>query len=364
MPTPAKYLLVGSVEAYSGKSATVLGLSHQLKQKGLDIAYGKPLGNFIKIPAGTVIEEDVQFITHNLNLPDSRIAPTLLSLDETTVQKRLQGEDTTNYQQLLVQKYSQIPKNNLVLLEGPANLSEGNLFGLSLPELAAQLDASVLLVSRYQSLTSVESLLFAKQQLGARLIGVIINEVPQEKLELVNTLLRPFLEKQDIPILATLPKSNILRSVSVGELVKQLNAEVLCRSDRLDLLVESLAIGAMNVNSAVKYFRKRQNMAVVTGGDRVEIQQAALETSTQCLILTGQLPPPAFILNRAEELEIPILSVDLDTLTTVEIIDRTFGQVRVHEPIKIECVRQLMSEHFDIDRLLSQMGFNPGVLVS
>jgi BioD-like phosphotransacetylase family protein len=152
--------------------------------------------------------------------------------------------------------------------------------------------------------------------------------------------------------------------VSVGELVKQLNAEVLCRSDRLDLLVESLAIGAMNVNSAVKYFRKRRNMAVVTGGDRVEIQQAALETSTQCLILTGQLPPPAFILNRAEELEIPILSVDLDTLTTVEIIDRTFGQVRVHEPIKIECIRQLMSEHFDIDRLLSQLGFNPAAALS
>jgi hypothetical protein len=158
-----------------------------------------------------------------------------------------------------------------------------------------------------------------------------------------------------------LPKSDLLRSVSVGELVNQLNAEVLCRGDRLDLMVESLAIGAMNVNSAVKYFRKRRNMAVVTGGDRVEIQQAALESSTQCLILTGQLPPPAFILNRAEELEIPILSVDLDTLTTVEIIERTFAQVRVHEPIKVQCIRQLMTEHFDIARLLSKLGLTPAV---
>ncbi len=84
-----------------------------------------------------------------------------------------------------------------------------------------------------------------------------------------------------------------------------------------------------------------------------------METSTQCLILTGQLPPPAFILNRAEELEIPILSVDLDTLTTVEIVDRTFGQVRVHEPIKVECIRQLMGEHFDLERLLSKLGLSP-----
>ena len=82
------------------------------------------------------------------------------------------------------------------------------------------------------------------------------------------------------------------------------------------------------------------------------------------LIPTGQLPPPPFILSRAEELEIPILSVDLDTLTTVEIVDRTFGQVRVHEPIKVQCIRQLMGEHFDLDRLLSKLGLRPAAALS
>jgi hypothetical protein len=58
-------------------------------------------------------------------------------------------------------------------------------------------------------------------------------------------------------------------------------------------------------------------------------------------------------LSKAEELEIPILSVDLDTLSTVEIIDRAFGQVRLHEPIKVATIQQLMATHFDGDRLLS-----------
>jgi len=355
VPTPAKYLLVGSVETYSGKSATVLGLSYQLQQKGLDIAYGKPLGTCLTVSAGNVLEEDVQFITHSLKLPETRIAPTLLALNAVTIQQRLSGEDQTNYQHLLVQKYLEVPRGNLVLLEGPGDLSEGNLFGLSLLQMGELLNAQLMLVARYQSINSVESLLWAQQQVGDRLIGVVINEIPAEQLDTVKKLVRPFLEERGIPVLALLPKNNLLRSVSVGELVKQLKADVLCREDRLDLLVESLAIGAMNVNSAVKYFRKRRNMAVVTGGDRVEIQQAALETSTQCLILTGQLPPPPFILLRAEEMEIPILSVDLDTLTTVEIVNRTFGQVRLHEPPKVDCIRQLMAEHFDIDRLLSHL---------
>ncbi|TVP56626.1 MAG: phosphotransacetylase family protein [Nodularia sp. (in: Bacteria)] len=364
MPKSAKCLLIGSTETYSGKSATVLGLSYQLQQKGLDIAYSKPLGTCFSASGGTVVEEDVQFIAHSLNLPINRVGATILALDEVNVQKRWRGEDKTDYRQLLKQQYLQISQGDLVLLEGPGDLTQGNMFDLSLLQVAQALDASVLLVARYDSLHSAEALLSAKQRIGDRLVGVVINDIPTEQLEIVDAQLSPFLEQQGIPVLATLPKSDLLRSVSVGELVTQLNAEVLCRRDRLDLMVESLAIGAMNVNSAVKYFRKRRNMAVVTGGDRVEIQQAALETSTQCLILTGQLPPPEFILTRAEELEIPILSVDLDTLTTVEIIDRTFCQVRVHEPIKVQCIRQLMTEHFDIARLLSKLGLTPAGTLS
>jgi uncharacterized protein len=364
VPKSAKYLLIGSTETYSGKSATVLGLSHQLQQKGLDIAYGKPLGTCLRASGGTVVEEDVQFVAASLNLAANRIAPTMLALDEASVQKRLNGQDQTDYRQALVQQYLQIYRGDLVLLEGPGNLTEGNLFDLSALQVAELLNAPVLLVTRYNSLLSVDTLLAAQERLGDRLIGVVLNDIPAKQSEVVENVVRPFLEQHDIAVLATLPKNDLLRSVSVGELVNQLNADVLCRIDRLDLMVESLAIGAMNVNAAVKYFRKRRNMAVVTGGDRVEIQQAALETSTQCLILTGQLPPPQFILSRAEELEIPILSVDLDTLTTVEIVDRTFGQVRVHEPIKVQCIRHLMTEHFDIDRLLSKLGLSPAAALS
>ena len=354
MAKSAKCLLIGSTEAYSGKSATVLGLSEQLQQQGLDIAYGKPLGNYWGDPA-TILEADVQFVAQLLNLPQQRLFPTLLTLDEPTIQKRLQGADKTDYRQKIAQ-YLEISSGDLVLLEGPGDLAAGNLFDLSLPQVADILDAAVLVVTRYKSVLTVDTLLAAQQRLGDRLLGVVINDIPAAQLEANNTELRPFLEQQGIPVLGMLPRNDILRSVSVKELVNQLQAEVLCRPDRLDLLVESLAIGAMNVNSALKYFRQRRNMAVVTGGDRVEIQLAALESSTQCLILTGKLPPPALIRSRAEELEIPILSVDLDTLTTVEIVDRTFGQVRLHEPIKVQCIRQLMAEHFDLKRLLSQLG--------
>ena len=358
----SKKLLIGSTEPYSGKTATVLGLGLQLKQRGIDIAYGKPISTCATERLEVCPDEDRQFITQMLDLSGDRVKPTLFSLDAETIQTQMSGA-TADYAAQLG-SYRDAEDAALLLIEGPGTLDEGTLFGLSLPQMAALADAPVLLVARFQSMLMVDGLLAAKQKLGDRLLGVLINDVPDEQLPLVQTTVRDCLDRYQIPLFGVLPSSPLMRSVSVGELVERLDAEIVCCGDRLEGLVESLSIGAMNVNSALKYFRRADNMAVVTGGDRADIQLAALETSTQCLVLTGHLPPRADILGRAKELEVPILSVDLDTLTTVEKIEKAFQQVRLHEPIKAECMHLLMEQHFEIDRLLATLSIQPALSVS
>ena len=188
-----------------------------------------------------------------------------------------------------------------------------------------------------------------------RLLGVVINDIPPAEFSTASETIRLYLEEQHIPVLSMIPKDRILNSISVKEIAKRLNAEVLCCAEHLDWMVESLSIGAMNVNSALGYFRQRENMAVVTGGDRTELQMAALETSTHCLILTGRIPPKDLIIERAESLEIPVLSVDTDTLTTVEVVDRAFGKVPLHEEIKVRQVKRLIQQNFDFERLLQYL---------
>jgi uncharacterized protein len=347
----AKYLVIGSFQAYSGKSAITLGLAHQLQQRGLDIAYAKPLGGDVADPKRDRADADVEFVAQTLKLDPSHVQPTLLNLDCTTLDRYLAEPDTTDYISLLKQQ-AQAQHADRVILEGPGGINQGRLFNFSLPQIADAVEGQVLLVVKYRPVL-LDRLLAAKERMGDRLIGVVINDVPDDRFELVSTKLRPFLEAQGIAVFGVLPHSALLQSVSVDELVKQLGAEVLSRRDiRPDAMVESLVIGAMNVNSALKYFRQRHNMAVVTGGDRTDLQLAALETSTQCLILTGHIAPSKEILARADEMEVPVLSVDLDTLTTVEIVDQAFGRVRLNEPIKVECICHMAQEYLDIDRLL------------
>jgi uncharacterized protein len=360
VPSSAKRLVIGSTESYSGKSAVLLGIGLQLQELGMAIGFGKPIGNSTN---GDGKDPDLDFIVETLNLPESRYYPPCVSLTEATVadQLSLREREPNHYG---LQRYTEHQGEALVLFEGPGNLTEGTLLNLSVANIAAEIDAAVLLVTRYDSLLLVDRLLAAKAQLGSRLIGVIINDVPVEAMEACTDLARPFLENQGIPVLALLPRSPIMRSITVREIVARLNAEVLCCKNRLDLMVETLTIGAMNVNSALRYFRKANNMAVVTGGDRTDIQFAALETSTQCLVLTGQIPPSPEILERASDMEVPIVSVDSDTLSTVERIDELFGQVRLHEPIKVQCIQELIAAHFDIDRLMQLLDLGSPVSAS
>ena len=107
------------------------------------------------------------------------------------------------------------------------------------------------------------------------------------------------------------------------------------------------------------YFRRKPNKAVITGGDRPDIQLAALETSTKCLILTGNLQPSPIILGRAEEVGVPMILVRQDTLTTVEIIERFFGKTRFHLEKKVQRFQEMLDDRFNFDYLYGTLGLTP-----
>jgi BioD-like phosphotransacetylase family protein len=112
------------------------------------------------------------------------------------------------------------------------------------------------------------------------------------------------------------------------------------------------------------YFRRKPNKAVITGGDRPDIQLAALETSTKCLILTGNLHPSPIILGRAEEVGVPMILAKQDTLTTVEIIEQFFGKTRFHQEKKIQRFERMLDERFDFDTFYKELKLTRGTLKS
>jgi hypothetical protein len=339
----------------------VLGLARQLLQRGVPVRFGKPLATSVDEAAATadgqpLIDDDVAFVGRTLGLADDALLASVDLFQQQGARQRLLAGDLeagAGFEPL--REALARAGDGLSLLEAAGSMSEGLLYGLSLPQLARGLQAPVVLVHPWHDICSADPLLQAREQLGGLLAGVVLNAVNPDEVPELRQEVVPALERLGIPVLGVMPRSPLLRSVTVEELARRLDARVLCCRDRLDLLVETLSIGAMNVNSAMEFFRRRRNMAVVTGADRTDIQLAALEASTQCLILTGAGEPLPQLISRAEELEVPLLKVEHDTLTTVEVIERTFGHVRLNESVKATYAFRLVEEHCNFERLYSQL---------
>lgn len=191
---------------------------------------------------------------------------------------------------------------------------------------------------------------------GARLAGALINAVPEALLGQVESAWRPALERRGVPVLGVLPRDRALESVTVRELAEALGAGILCRQDRAGALVESLMVGAMGAEQALSHFRRRGHKAVITGGDRSDVQLAALETSTACLILTGNIRPNPIVLGQAEERGVPVLLARQDTLEVVELAGRLFGKIRFAQEEKLRRFGEMVEERFDFGRLYAALG--------
>lgn len=123
-------------------------------------------------------------------------------------------------------------------------------------------------------------------------------------------------------------------TVSIGELAEYVQGEIISCPEQSGELVENLMVGAMCVDPAPLYFDIKSKKAVITRGDRADIQLGALETSTKCLILTGGTKPIPSVMQRAEEKKVPIIMVENDTPTTLAELEAGLGKNIVGTPVE------------------------------
>ncbi len=351
---PAIYVI--SSEAYSGKSALCAALGIELKDRGFNVGYMKPVGSIpVKIEK-IKVDRDAYFICETLGLDPGSRDLTLFFLNGDTIPRYMRKVPANNVQKVK-RSFGRLAKNrDLMIVEGAHNFMQGELLGLSPREVAGAIDARLVLLDTFNELLTVDRVLGAKEYFGEAFGGAIVNWVPGRKLPFARNLLKRYMEEKGIPLFGAIPTDPLLRSVSIDDLASNLNGEILCCTDRRDELVENMMVGAMGQEKALRLFRKRANKVVITGGDRADIQLAALETPTKCLVLTGNYRPSNMVLGQAEEMGVPIIMVSFDTATAVEKVETVIGHARANTLDKVAKMRELIRQDLDINAMLRLVG--------
>ncbi len=353
-----KALYITSVERYSGKTATCLALGKKLQSDGYKVGYLKPLSLQPWRVGGRIADEDAAFVIEALGLPAQpwELSPVVVTDDSLVQRLRKQGEeDPLQLVQQAAQKAA--ADVDVLLVEGGASLREGYAFGLPTPAVAEALGSPVLVVVKYRERVRVlDDTLAAAVRIGERMVGVLINQVPPDANQFINEEAVPFLQRHQVSVLGVLPEKRGLEALTVDDLVRALEPQILTPNIDPMAMVETLTVGAMTADAALSRFRRQMNKAVITGGDRTDIQLAALETSTTCLVLTGNLQPSPLIVKQAEEFGVAILLVRTNTMETIEAIERIFGKTRLAQPNKLKQFEDLVRENVDIPRLYHLIG--------
>lgn len=330
-------LFLGSAVERSGKTMVTLGLAKNFPGK---VGFFKPFKETLMTLDDRVIDQDAYLMKKVLGL-----APTeeVLSPFTYDMDKPVEMDE-------IVQAYERLKgKSDMMLIEGTREITTGFLNDVSGMAIAENTQSGVILISRARSsdLDKIAMLKHMMRRYKVNFRGVILNM--NEDQSVVRML-----ESKHIQVLGSIPPLKELCRFNVKEVADALGATVIVAEDRMDRVVEEVMVGAMTTETALKTMRRFANKAIITGGDRSDIQMAALSTDTSCLVLTGGLYPDRQVVAKAYDLGVPILLTRQDTLNASETIEHLIARIDPDDTNKIDLVARTVKEHVDLDAVYSE----------
>ncbi|MBD3354263.1 MAG: AAA family ATPase [Candidatus Lokiarchaeota archaeon] len=355
MSNEKKSIYIMSTAHGSGKTALIIGLYLNLKEDGHKPGYFKPVGDPFSNVRVTKADKDVNVIHRMLERKYSRdeICPVFISpnsfLDEVALEK------VDGIKDLIQSAFDDmIKKTDILLVEG--NHFYQQMYSIRLCDLALSkmLNSEIILTSKCENDGDLDRTLIAAEKIkreGLPLIGVIFSNVSELQQTKIKEKYINILNKYEIDLLGTIPKSRLLSSPTIGEVLEATQGKLLTEDFEVvkNNIVEKFIIGAMQCSDAIGYMRKSTNLGVITGGDRADIIITAIEVGVSLIVLTGNLQPDIVALAKAKEAGVPIILVAMDTYTTAHNIQNIHSQIQQSE---VDLCKKQVKDNIDWKKLL------------
>ena len=331
-----KSLFVGSVSERSGKTAVSLGLSKNAPGK---VGFFKPFKETIVYARNRILDQDAYLMKKVLDI----------EVEEEIISPCTYDIFRPVNMSTIVDNYNLAREGcDIMIVEGTRDITTGYIHDVSGPAIAQAIGADIVLVSDSSpsALDKIAVISHLLKDYNIEFRGVILNMTDDPAVE-------AFLQEKGINVLGSIPSMDELKRFRVREIVETLGAEVIIGDENLDRPVEEMMVGAMTPESAIKYMRRVGRKALITGGDRPDIQMAALSTDTSCLILTGGLYPVKTVVSKAYEKGVPILLVRYDTLTAAEMVEHLIARIDSEDDVKINLISAAVKNNIDLDAIWS-----------
>ncbi|MCH2523176.1 MAG: DRTGG domain-containing protein [Dehalococcoidia bacterium] len=329
-----KTILVTSLNPKDGKTSCALGLAKSLNDQGYKSTCIELFNSNIESSQTSFIKElhpnEIGSFPYSINLANKN----------KIIEDIKKFNDTTDY--LII--------DTLSLSDTSQEIAE---FLLEIPE------SSIIIIIKLETSDSIttirEKLNAASTIVPKNISGVIFNSIPKYSGLTLESNIAKLREDSNIPILGSIPQSRTMKGITSSSILN-ITKGILTAEHPIEYyeskIIERIMIGGMVLGSGKDYFNRFNNKAVLVRGNRPDIQMAAINNNTSCLIFTGEHTITDYIKYHASEEEIPIISVNATTQETLNLISSQFIELDVLHKSKITHLSKLIDQQVTLSNVL------------
>ncbi|MBX7065999.1 MAG: AAA family ATPase [Parachlamydiales bacterium] len=362
-----KSFFVAATGQNVGKTTTCLGLVSGLKKRHKSVGFIKPVGQeHIETETGQHVDKDVLLFKSHFKLQDpyEEMSPVLFPRGFT--RDYLDGRvDHRELIQKIAHSFEAIRKRNAVTVsEGTGHTGVGSIVDLNNAQVAAMLKTPVLLVASGGLGSSFDELTLnyiACEKYGAKVAGVILNRVLDDKREMILDYVPKALARWKVPLLGCIPYTPFLSTPTMSDFEILFQTKMLSGNENRLRHFQNIRL----VAGSVEMYRSQilPNQLIITPAGREDIILATLtrvwdlkishpdEDLELGLILTGKTPPKDSIIEHIRKSKMPMIYAPLSSFVAMKMINSYTSKFRKDDKLKIEEAVKVVEKHIDFERL-------------
>ncbi len=373
-----------------GKTTFALGLLAELIDRGYSTAFSKPVGQRYALVEEVPADEDAILMRDLFGLDASLEDMSPVHIPRGFTKAFIRGEVVEDLASKIDVAHRNLREgHDVLLIEGTGHAGVGAVVGLSNADVAARMGAPVVIISeggigRPIDQVVLNQALFARH--GVPIVGAVINKVDVDADPSLPEILREGLALHGVDLLGVLPYRPMLAHPTLTMLIEQLQGDLLSSGEDMDRLIEHVAIGSGQARHVLE--KIGPGSLLIVQGDRQDIIHTTISANNTQRQLNqepglldrlrnrsrfGRTPddPEARLLagivftngRRPSERDIVALrEAGIFALLVPDEIYPVASQIHgllvkthVQDRSKIEVIKQVVAEHFDVDGLLERL---------
>ncbi len=360
-----KSIYVAASSQHVGKTTSTLGIVSGLQQAGLKVGYSKPVGqNHLQINGAKVDKDAVLFADLlNFEIVPAIHSPVILASGATKTILNDPNKYLKKLDEMVLSAKKEIQENcDIVIYEGTGHVGVGSVANLSNARVAKMLGAEVIMIVEGGIGSTIDMLnmclsLFREE--GVPVLGVIINKVYPEKIEMVKKYVGMWLESQGIKLMGVLPYDKTLGYPLIWTIAKAVSGTFEYFEERgyqkIDKILAGSLIKSEDLKSAEDILLVVSSRVIDDALKKIRDfhSKAKLNKSPIAgIVVTGDGSLSRRSTRYIKDNKIPVMRTDLDTYAVVINFSKLEVKINRKTPWKIAKAIELVKENVELSHLI------------